>query len=777
MSFGTVLNDAPFAGDIRDLYRESLGQVHRDDEKGLRIRLCIDPPAVSALPWELAYDRTRNTFLATSSETPLTRYISVQEPIADLRTAPPISVLVAIPSGSGLDVAMERATIEDALSDLDPHVTVSVLDGDVTRSRISRALIDGRHHVFHFIGHGEFKDDDGFLVLNGDGAQDLITARAFAGFFRDYPSMKLVVLNSCQGAGLSSMRPLAGIAPQLVRAGIPAVVAMQYLFADRAAVLFAREFYGPLCAGVNRGRVDTAIAHARNRLDMDFESTAAFATPVLYMRSATGVIFDLETPATGGRVLGRADLHTLKAVRKTHETNLRVLEESGRVDVADIKKAGERMAAIDRSIRHYYVGVGAFVAATWLLLFASWIGLFNAVKLDDWLERQFVGYMDAFVSVPFDRRVALILASEDPARNGTLGPLGPDWRCHHAALLSGLTAAGAAVVAFDLHFDDASACDGRFAEAIRAAKTAGTGVVLGSLEPQIEEGVARPIMAPELAGAVGDGWGTLLADRVARRVRLAYPISRDVPGFIDAAELGVVPSFALRSLMHVESQNARVALSAAFDRDDDAIKLRAPEGHLVRSIPVVDREMNMIVGLASREELRAHDYHVVHGNAAEPTHLARFRGAIVVVGFATEDDRLHGQSGRPRYGVEQQASAISNLLLRVEISPLGPLGQYAVILLMGAAGAAIAVRYRPRAAPSRARRFGWAPRLPAALLIVVAVYALVAFLVYKQYRLIFDIGYHVASLLFVYWIVGRVLDGRSPASPRAVPPRAIPSRA
>ena len=88
---------------MRDLYHESLGRVQQDEEKGLRLRLCIDPPALSALPWELAYDRTRDT-LATSSETPLTRYITLQEPIDELRTAPPVSVLVAIPDGSDLDV-------------------------------------------------------------------------------------------------------------------------------------------------------------------------------------------------------------------------------------------------------------------------------------------------------------------------------------------------------------------------------------------------------------------------------------------------------------------------------------------------------------------------------------------------------------------------------------------------------------------------------------------------------------------------------------------------
>ena len=439
-TIGGTLNDALFTGEVRDLYHGSLGRVLQDDEKGLRLRLCIDPPALSALPWELAYDRTRDTFLATSSETPLTRYINLHEPIDDLRTAPPVSVLVAIPDGSGLDVATERAIIEDALSELGDAVSVAVLEGSVTRSAISQALVAGQHHVFHFIGHGQFSNDDGYLVLNAeDGtSEDLIAARSFAGFFRDYTSMKLVVLNACQGAAVASTRPLAGIAPQLVRAGIPSVVAMQYPFADNAAVLFAREFYRKLCTGSNRGRVDAAVAHARNRLQMDFADTLAFATPVLYMRSPTGVIFDLATSQRARQLLARrADIDRLKAVKTAHQSNIAILAAADGGDVA-IRKEGEHIAAIDGALRKYYFGVGGLVVASWVVVFAAWIGLFNVVKLDDWLERKFVGYMDGFVTTKFDRRVSLILASDDPAKNGALGAPSSAWRCHHARLLSGL---------------------------------------------------------------------------------------------------------------------------------------------------------------------------------------------------------------------------------------------------------------------------------------------------------------------------------------------------
>ena len=771
-TIGGTLSDALFTGEVRDLYHESLGRVQHDDDKGLRLRLCIDPPALSALPWELAYDRTRDTFLATSTETPLTRYINLHEPIDELRTAPPISVLVAIPDGSGLDVAMERAIIEDALSELGDAVTVVALEGNVTRSAISQALLAAQHHVFHFIGHGRFSNNDGYLVLNAeDGTQeDLIAARSFAGFFRDYQSMKLVVLNACQGAAVASTRPLAGIAPQLVRAGIPSVVAMQYPFADTAAVLFAREFYRKLCTGSNRGRVDAAVSHARNRLQMDFVDTLAFATPVLYMRSPTGVIFDLATSQRAGQLLARGDdIDRLKAVRTAHQSNIALLVATEGGDDAKteaIRKEGAHIAAIDGALRKYYVGVAGLVVASWLVLFASWIGLFNVVKLDDWLERRFVGYMDAFVTTKFDRRVSLILASDDPAKNGTLGVPSSAWRCHHARLLSGLSAARASVVAFDMYFEDPSDCDPQFADAIRQASASGTGVVVGVREPQLlGGGMPEPVIAPLVRDAVGDQWGILEGVPVARRVGLAAPITQNA-GLSLEGEVGVFPSLALRTLMHLEAQKrGGRPITAAVDHRRGLILLRDESRSLVRAIPIADEDMNMIVGVASRQELAPDLFHEVFANATQPDRLVRFKGKVVIVGYTSADDRWDVSAGQgdARYGVELQASAVSNLLGGIAIKPLRPSVQYLIILIMGAVGALI--RHvlrggRRLSIPVRIRSVASTTvHVPIPLIGAIVVYALVAFLVYKQYRLIFDISYHIVSLLFMYLMVGWVQRG------------------
>jgi CHAT domain len=66
----------------------------------------------------------------------------------------------------------------------------------------------------------------------------------------DHYPLRLVFLNSCEGAKGSESDAFSSTAATLVRRGIPAVVAMQYEITDKAAIEFSRDFYeavaGPL---------------------------------------------------------------------------------------------------------------------------------------------------------------------------------------------------------------------------------------------------------------------------------------------------------------------------------------------------------------------------------------------------------------------------------------------------------------------------------------------------------------------------------------------------
>jgi biotin carboxyl carrier protein len=70
-------------------------------------------------------------------------------------------------------------------------------------------------------------------------------------------------------------------------------VAMQYEITDKAAIEFSRDFYDAVADGLP---VDAAVTEARAAVSMD--SMLEWGTPVLYMRSPDGRIFDLSAQAS-----------------------------------------------------------------------------------------------------------------------------------------------------------------------------------------------------------------------------------------------------------------------------------------------------------------------------------------------------------------------------------------------------------------------------------------------------------------------------------------------
>ena len=110
----------------------------------------------------------------------------------------------------------------------------------------------------------------------------------------DHSPLRLAVLNACEGALSAADDPFAGVAQSLVQGGLPAVVAMQFEITDRAAIVFAHEFYRALSDGYP---VDAAVTEARKVLLTESRGTGLeWGTPVLYMRAPDGRIFDLQAP-------------------------------------------------------------------------------------------------------------------------------------------------------------------------------------------------------------------------------------------------------------------------------------------------------------------------------------------------------------------------------------------------------------------------------------------------------------------------------------------------
>ena len=245
--FGAKLFDAVFRDEIRVALAASLSSAESDDA-GLRIRLRLaDAPELADLPWEFIYDRSAGRFLALSDWTPLVRYLELQTPIRPLSVTPPLRILVMAASPVDFDVldsAGEKARLNEALADLVAANRVVVeAESTGTLAGLQRKLRLGEYHVLHFIGHGAYDDaeDRRCARFRGPdtGRSQRSPPRRPGTLLHDHRTLRLAVLNACEGARSGRLDPFAGTAQSLVLQGLPAVVAMQFEITDDAAITFA----------------------------------------------------------------------------------------------------------------------------------------------------------------------------------------------------------------------------------------------------------------------------------------------------------------------------------------------------------------------------------------------------------------------------------------------------------------------------------------------------------------------------------------------------------
>lgn len=278
---------------------------------GLRIRLRLaNAPELAVLPWEYLYNPDTHRFLALSNETPVVRRLPAVEELPPLAVQLPLRILVVIASPEGyppIDVENEWAKLTQSLADLQQQGRV-VLErlpqpgtaGErATLTTLQRALRRAGYHVFHFIGHGGFDvaNQDGFLLLEDEqGRGRPVNGEYLGTLLHDERSLRLAVLNACEGARAAKDDPFSGVAQSLIQQGIPAVIAMQFAISNEAAVACAHEFYLALADGYP---ADAALAEARKAIYGGGLGTE-WGTPVLYMRAQDGRIFDVAAPAPGG---------------------------------------------------------------------------------------------------------------------------------------------------------------------------------------------------------------------------------------------------------------------------------------------------------------------------------------------------------------------------------------------------------------------------------------------------------------------------------------------
>lgn len=303
--FGRQLFGSVFAGDVKSLYANSM-QTAASQGAGLRISLRLnDVPELADLPWELLHDG--EDFVLLSTQRTLVRFLELPRPLSPLAVKPPLRILTIISNPSDyepLDLEAEWQHLNEALAEsTNPGFFELDLLPRASLSDLQVRLRQGEYHILHFSGHGTFNPQaedasKGMLVFQWeDGKGTSIDALTIGRLLVDHPSLRLVVLNACEGARASTRNAFAGVAQSLIRLGIPAVVAMQFPISDEAAQTFATTLYGTLGDGFP---IDAAVSETRKALALH-PSYLEWVTPVLFTRTADGQLFDISAVDEAGR--------------------------------------------------------------------------------------------------------------------------------------------------------------------------------------------------------------------------------------------------------------------------------------------------------------------------------------------------------------------------------------------------------------------------------------------------------------------------------------------
>ena len=243
---------------------------------------------VADKPWELAYDPARRSFLATSDVNFVRNVFTAVPAEVRSRRRERLRILVATaePKGAAPVAAREEAAL--VRRGFRPLVdaglcSVSVL-ARATPEALHRRLSDQTVDVLHYVGHGSYDEDarEGCLFLeDGKGRPKPVDAAAFRQIV-GRRGTDLVFLNACESGRGGRVDFNRGMAPALIAAGVPAVMANQYAVLDTAATTFARELYAALARGRSLG---DATREARVALGHSVGAGALdWAVPVLFAR-------------------------------------------------------------------------------------------------------------------------------------------------------------------------------------------------------------------------------------------------------------------------------------------------------------------------------------------------------------------------------------------------------------------------------------------------------------------------------------------------------------
>lgn len=287
---GFKLFNALFPQEIRDLWMGSERNEGGLSEKShLRLRLDIRDYELMLIPWEILHNGEyhlamygRRPIVRTLYDVPVVKPAALKRPLKFL--------LVVSQPADDKPLAAASHEAEIVAESLKPLIEARIFAPPV---RLDSPTLEGLqtelrkgYDILHFIGHGMLKKETGFLVLENEGGQARsVESEKLSYYLRD-TDLRLLFFNACQTATPAQEDPMLGVGFTAIKAGVPAVVAMQGPIIDEVAAHFALSFYRTLAEDFP---VEFCMSEARKALMGDSSSAYAdWAIPVLFSNASEG---------------------------------------------------------------------------------------------------------------------------------------------------------------------------------------------------------------------------------------------------------------------------------------------------------------------------------------------------------------------------------------------------------------------------------------------------------------------------------------------------------
>jgi CHAT domain len=299
----------------------------RSAERRLVVRLSFaqDAQELAWLPWEYLFAPEirgrQGFFLATKDNLVLSRYLPVDQPTSHLPEREPLRVLLLVSEPS--DAQMKHVELEQLEMTIRECANVELhISEDATLTGFTDPIARCRPHIVHMIGLGRARSPAGaeIALVDSDGTQDWVSESVFAeAVVHANWRPPVVVLQLWEsspedgGGGLGFER----LAPELVRAQIPAVVAMRHPLVDDG-VEFSKWFYNYLAGGKT---IEAAVHKARWMLSLKPKIPWAFGTPILFLHTIGSVIEPERTPPVELGATNPAERRSVRAPEEGAATN------------------------------------------------------------------------------------------------------------------------------------------------------------------------------------------------------------------------------------------------------------------------------------------------------------------------------------------------------------------------------------------------------------------------------------------------------------------------